>query len=155
MSIAHIRIDERLVHGQVASVWVNTIGANRIMVINDIANQDAFQKQMLRMATPSGISLSVLTVEKAIDRVKSGNYDNEKVLVILKDTETAVRLLENGFEMNSINIGNISNKGDGKEVFKGVFLSKDDTINLDKLIDNNIEITIQTIPSQNIVRYKD
>lgn len=75
----NIRIDDRLIHGQVATRWSTGLRATRIMVIdNDVANDDV-QKSVLRMAAPSGISTSIITEEKAITNIKAGKYENQRV----------------------------------------------------------------------------
>lgn len=58
MEIVNVRIDERLIHGQVAAVWTNTLNATRIMVIDDMAAKDEIQKIALKMACPSTVKLS-------------------------------------------------------------------------------------------------
>jgi len=78
MSIVHVRIDERLIHGQVVTQWVNALRVMRIMVINDEAANDELQKTSLKMATPAGIRLSVLTIEKAATNIDNGKYGKSK-----------------------------------------------------------------------------
>lgn len=56
MTIVHARVDERLIHGQVATVWTNTVGAQRIMVVNDAAVKDQLQIGALKMAKPARLN---------------------------------------------------------------------------------------------------
>ena len=80
--IIHIRIDDRLIHGQVATMWTNNLGATRIMVINDeVANND-LQKSVLRMAAPSNVSTSIITRETALKNISSGKYEGQKYLLL-------------------------------------------------------------------------
>ena len=78
MTIVHARVDERLIHGQVATVWTNTVGAQRIMVVNDAAVKDQLQIGALKW-----LSLRELNYPfyRNVKRLKnfSGNYDEEKV----------------------------------------------------------------------------
>lgn len=151
--IKHIRIDERLIHGQVASVWTNTIGANRIMVVNDIANGDDFQKQMLRMATPPSIALSVLTVKKAVDRIAQGNYDKDNVLVVIKSVGEALDLYEAGYQFKELNIGNVSKKDDNAEaVVTGVYINDNDNQAIEKLKNYGVNVTVQMVPRDPVVK---
>ena len=69
MAIIHTRIDDRLIHGQVASMWTNQLGATRIMVVDDKAAFDDMVKTSLKLATPYGVALSVLPIEKAASRI--------------------------------------------------------------------------------------
>lgn len=108
--IENIRIDDRLIHGQVATMWTNRLGATRLMVVNDeVANND-IQKQVLRMAVPAGISSSIITTEKAITNIGAGKYEGQKVLLIVKSPVDLVPFLERDFELKSINVGNMSNR---------------------------------------------
>ena len=52
--IKAVRIDHRLVHGQVAFSWTHYLGATRIIVIDDKAASDDFQKMALKMSKPAG-----------------------------------------------------------------------------------------------------
>lgn len=149
--IKHIRIDERLIHGQVASAWSNTLRANRIMVINDAANGDDFQKQMLRMATPPSIALSVLTVEKAVNRIAAGNYDNDTVLVILKSIEDALTLYEAGYKFEVVNIGNISKKDDVDPIVTGIYINEKDDCAIKKLKEYGVNVTVQMTPNDSVM----
>ena len=65
MAIIASRIDGRLIHGQVANLWGMKLGITRFMVIDDEVAQNDVEKQSLKLATPAGIRLSVLPVEKA------------------------------------------------------------------------------------------
>ena len=61
MAIVHVRIDERLIHGQVAMVWTNTVGASRIIVANDEAVKDDMIIAALKISKPAGVKLSILS----------------------------------------------------------------------------------------------
>lgn len=152
MAIKHIRVDERLVHGQVASAWSNTVQANRIMVINDAANADDFTKKMLRMATPSQIGLSVLTVQKAIDRVEAGQYDNDNVMVVFKSIADALDAYKQGFKFEKINIGNCSSKDNREPITKGIYINSEDQLAIDKLKAEGVAITVQMTPADGIIK---
>lgn len=75
MSIIAVRVDGRLVHGQVANLWTTKLNISRIMVVdNDIVNND-IEKSGLKLATPAGVKLSVLPVEKVVNNILAGKYD--------------------------------------------------------------------------------
>jgi len=148
MSIIHVRIDERLIHGQVATVWTNSLGCNRIMVINDEACNSETQKYVLKLATPPSVSLSVLTIEKAVTRIKEGKYDNDKVFVIFKNPKDCVRIIEKGIELPFINVGNMSTKDGTTSVKKSVNVSKEDVVAFRKLNDLGVKITARMIPNE-------
>ena len=72
--IIHIRIDDRLIHGQVATQWTNDLGATRIMAINDEVATNPTLKTVLRMAAPPNVSTSIITRETAVTNIKAGKY---------------------------------------------------------------------------------
>lgn len=148
MSIIHVRIDERLIHGQVATVWTNSLACTRIMVINDAASNDDTEKYVLRLAAPSSVHLSVLTVQKAAARIKEGRYDNDKVFVIFKNPEDCVRLIEKGIKIPSINVGNMSPKDGTTNVKKSINVTKEDVEAFKKLDSMGVKITARMIPDE-------
>ena len=96
MAIIHTRVDSRLIHGQVASMWTNHLGATRIMVIDDQAASEETTKMSLKLATPYGVALSVLPVEKAAARIKAGAYEGQRVFLIVRSPDTLLELLKRG-----------------------------------------------------------
>ena len=148
MSIIHVRIDERLIHGQVATVWTNTLGCTRIMVINDEACNSETQKYVLKLATPSGVKLSVLTVQKAATRIKEGKYDNDKVFVLFKNPKDCLRLMEEAIELPMLNVGNMSAKDGTTNIKKSVNVSKEDVEAFRKLDSLGLKITARMVPDE-------
>lgn len=106
--IVGVRIDFRLIHGQVANLWANSKQVTRFMVVDDQVSQDATQKQVLRMATPASCKLSVLPVEKAAENIKAGKYDAQRLFIVAKKPETLLRLIRAGVQITEINVGGLS-----------------------------------------------
>ena len=75
MSITAVRIDGRLIHGQVANLWTTKLGINRIMVVDDVVTTNAIEKRGLKLATPAGVKLSILSIEIAATNILAGKYD--------------------------------------------------------------------------------
>ncbi|ERL45832.1 PTS system mannose/fructose/N-acetylgalactosamine-transporter subunit IIB [Lactiplantibacillus paraplantarum] len=142
----NIRIDDRLIHGQVATRWATGLRVNRIMVIdNDVANDDV-QKSILRMAAPSGISTSIITEEKAITNIKAGKYDKQRVLLVVRRPRVLLNLVEAGLDIQKINIGNMSNREDTVQVKKSVSLTVEERQDIEALIAKGVKVTAQMVP---------
>lgn len=148
MAIIHVRIDERLIHGQVATVWSNTLGVTRIMVVNDEAAKDDLQKGILKMATPPGIKLSVLSVNSAVERIKEGRYDDDRVFMIFKNPKDCLRLIEAGINLPEINVGNMAYKEGAKQIKKSVSVTQEDVEVFKKLDFMGIKMTARMIPDE-------
>ena len=101
--IKHLRIDNRLIHGQVAVVWMNSIGANAIIVANDKVAADPLQKMALPLAA-RGSKVLVLSIEELLQY----NKDNpdETMFVVCKLPTDALQVLESGAEVELVNVGN-------------------------------------------------
>lgn len=101
--IKHLRIDNRLIHGQVAVTWMNVIGADKIIVCNDKVAADQIQKMALPMAA-RGNTVYVFTVEETINYAKE--HPTETMFVICKFPSDALQVLESGVEVDELNVGN-------------------------------------------------
>lgn len=108
MTIVATRIDGRLIHGQVANLWTTKLNISRIMVVDeDIVNSD-LEKTALKLATPAGIKLSVLTIDKAATNILAGRYDSQRLLIVAKRPKTFLGLMNKGVTLTELNVGNMS-----------------------------------------------
>ena len=98
--IVAVRIDSRLIHGQTANLWHGHWNCDRYIIIDDETALDPTLKSVLRIACPTGIKLSVLTEEKALEYLTDpGHYGNEKIVVIVRFLTGLVKLAEAGVEL--------------------------------------------------------
>lgn len=146
--IVHIRIDDRLIHGQIATRWVSHFNANRIMVIDDAVAVNDIEKIMLRNAAPEGCNTSILTCDKAFSNISQGNYENQQVLILIKTPEIALKMLNYGLDIKSINIGNMSNKENRKQIKRSVSISDDELNIINQLLQRGIKVTAQMTPDE-------
>ena len=103
MGLVNVRIDERLIHGQVAGIWTNTLNTQRIIVANDKAAENPIDKASLRMAAPSTVRLSVITVEAAAKNITSGKYGDQRIFLIFKNPTDVNKFLDdNGVVSSSL-----------------------------------------------------
>jgi PTS system mannose-specific IIB component len=144
--IVHVRVDDRLIHGQVATRWATGLKVNRIMVIDDKVAVNEVEKSVLRMAAPTGVNTSILTVDKAANNIKNGNYQGQRVLVVIKTPEVAVQLLNAGLDVKKVNIGNLSNRPNTVQIKKSVSLSESERKAVDFLLEKGVEVTAQMVP---------
>lgn len=148
MGIIHVRIDDRLIHGQVAAFWCNTLNAQRIMVANDSVAADELQKSVLRMVAPPGIATSIISKERAAENIKSGKYGKERVMLILKNPKDALDLINLGIEIKSINIGNMAHKENTVQIKRSINVTPEDIENFKKLNSAGVELTSIMVPDE-------
>jgi PTS system mannose-specific IIB component len=104
MPVKHMRIDNRLIHGQVTVAWVGAIGANHLVVANDDVAADEFQRVLLPQAA-RGVRTSVLSVDDALAHC-ANLADGENVMILAKFPTDALRLLAGGLTVAEVNVGN-------------------------------------------------
>ncbi|MCL2367157.1 MAG: PTS sugar transporter subunit IIB [Oscillospiraceae bacterium] len=146
--IKHMRIDERMIHGQVASIWVGFLGCNRIIVANDAAPKDEVQIAALKMACPAGVKLSILSVDKAAANIKDGKYDQDKVFLITRNVPDCKRMIDAGVALPSVNVGNLSHAEGFTKIKNSVSLSEDDICIIREILAAAIAVTAQMVPNE-------
>lgn len=113
MPVKHMRIDNRLIHGQVTVAWVGAVGANHLIVANDQVAADEFQCVLLPQAS-RGVPTSVLSIADTIAHCASPAAEREQIMILAKFPTDALALLEGGVLAAEINVGNQAPKPGGK-----------------------------------------
>lgn len=142
----HIRIDDRLIHGQVATRWSTGLRVNRIMVIDDAVASNPTEKSIVAMAAPAGVRTSILGFDKATANIKNGNYDGQRVMLIVKSPVTLVKMMEAGIDLLPVNIGNMSNRPGTTQYKKSVSMTAEEKEAVDTLLKAGIRVTAQMVP---------
>ncbi|HTJ10882.1 MAG TPA: PTS sugar transporter subunit IIB [Dinghuibacter sp.] len=145
--IALCRIDDRLVHGQVAFTWVPALGINHLIVANDQVAGDEFQKLALGLAAPRGVTQRIMTVEGAVAFLNDPASTPLKILVLVKDVPDAARLARDVPAVTSINFGGIRSREGGSHVSKAVALTEGDIALVKALLEKGIELEVRQVPT--------
>ncbi|OTO77330.1 MULTISPECIES: PTS system mannose/fructose/N-acetylgalactosamine-transporter subunit IIB [unclassified Enterococcus] len=129
--ISMFRIDDRLVHGQVAVKWTKELGINRIIVVSDKIAKNEIQISALKMAAPAGVKVAVLGVEKAAHIINDPRSDNMKILIVTNDPKYVEELLplldQKDLFLNMANYGRIGGSlSDKEKISETVYLSPED-----------------------------
>lgn len=150
----HIRVDDRLIHGQVATRWSTGLKVNRIMVIDDQVAANDNEKAILRMAAPVGVNTSILPFEKAVANIKSGNYKGQRVMLVVKSPVTLLKMKEAGVALLPVNIGNMSNRPGTVQYKKSVSMNEEERKAVDSLLEAGIKVTAQMVPDDSELSIK-
>ncbi len=105
MSIIAARIDNRLLHGIVATQWVPEFKPQRLMIIDDVYANDPTKKAGMRMAKPAGVALSIIDRDKAYANFAAGKYDDHTVFVVVRDPQIILDLQEAGQKVPRLTLG--------------------------------------------------
>lgn len=147
--IVGARIDGRLVHGQVANLWANKLNIDRFIVVDEAVQDNEIEKSGLRLATPSGIRLSVLSVDRAAKQINEDRYKSQRVLIIARRPDTFLELIERGVNIDKINVGNMSQTSETRSVTNSINVTDEDVKVFEELDNKGIELHSQMVPNDN------
>lgn len=138
------RVDDRMVHGIVATSWIPAAKATRAMVVNKRASESDMTRNALKLGTPAGVNLSVLAPEKAIANILNGNYTNQRVFLVGRYIKDIYDLYKGGVKFARVNLGNVTqNVGKTTSLDKTVRVSDEELVMLREMRDAGIKITCQ------------
>lgn len=126
MALSLVRIDDRLVHGQVVEGWIPHLRADLILVVSDAAAADELQVSLMRLALPDEVGLEALSVADAVKHPGLGSAFGKKVLVLAPGPLEVLRLLDQGARFASVNVGGLHYTAGKVQLGKAIFLSEED-----------------------------
>ena len=141
------RIDQRLIHGLVVNQWAPALQVKRFMVVDDVLCNNDDIKASMRMAKPAGTGVSVISTETAITNFKAGKYDGQRVLVLVKEPETLIKLMKGGVEIPKVDLGIMFNEDGREAVTKFIALNDKERADLQTIKDKGIPVVIQYVPT--------
>jgi PTS system mannose-specific IIB component len=154
--IALVRVDNRLVHGQILEAWVPFIRAKCIIVVNDNAASDFYCETVIRMAVPSEIEVILSTVEEFVKNYNFAQKGGKKTIVLFSNVADVSRAYNLGFHFDKLNIGNIYNEEYKICHAPSVFLCENEINDILKLLENDgVAIEIKRVPRERAVNIKD
>ncbi|GEN94076.1 PTS sugar transporter subunit IIB [Pediococcus ethanolidurans] len=146
MPVVLARVDERLVHGVVVTDWFAELNPKRFMIVDDDISQDDTRKETMRMAKPAGTGMSIINTETAIDHFKKGQYDDQRVFLIVKDPKTIIKLIDAGVEIPKVDVGIIFMADGRTKVSSYVALGKEDELKLKEIQKRDVPVVLQYVP---------
>jgi PTS system mannose-specific IIB component len=156
MPVEHMRIDNRLIHGQVTVSWVGRLNADHLIVTNDEVAGDEMQKMLLPQAA-RGVKTSVLTVAETIDYCNGDRASSERSMIIAKFPSDALALIEGGVEPNEINVGNQAPRPGTKfqMVTRSIAVTSEDAATYRAIVDKGHHLRSQMMPSDRAADFVD
>ena len=151
-----LRVDHRLIHGQVAFSWTGYLGVNCILVANDSAASNDLEMTTLRLARPSNTKLIVKSVKDSIDALSSGKADKYELFIVVRTVKDAYELAKNIPGIEDINLGNVkaSENTHPYEGNKSINLSDEDEKMLRDLVDMGKKVEIRMVPTDGVKLFK-
>lgn len=150
--IKMMRVDDRLIHGQVAVMWSKELGIQRIIVASDTIAANDIQVSALKMAAPAGVKAAILPIDKAVEILSDPRAQEMKILVISNNPEDLLKVAEKIEEKPVLNVANYGRIGGGAlssktKISESVYVTDHDRDVVEKIHALGIEIIHQPLPS--------
>ncbi len=142
-----VRIDNRLVHGQIIETWLPYTHAKNIIVANDAVAGDDLQKQIMSLAIPQSVNCSFCSVDDLNDMAMALRDGNGSTIILFSSCADVRRALDSGFRFSTVNIGNIHYGPGKKQISPSVALSSDDESCLHYFKGQGIELDFRCVPN--------
>lgn len=140
------RIDNRLVHGQVGVTWTTSLGANLIVVADDVVAQDKLQQQLMSLtAETSGAGIRFFTLQRTIEIISKA-APSQKIFLVCKTPEVVRKLIEGGVPITEVNVGNMHFTQGKHQLSKKVYVDEKDMEDLKFIKSKGINVYIQDVP---------
>ncbi len=143
-----VRIDYRLIHGQVITKWKNVIQTTDIIIVDDALVNDSFMMDIYEMAAPPGVKVKVVTVAGFAEMEQQGKLDTGNILVLLKGIPTLEALKSAGIQFPEVQIGGLGGGAGRKQIVTGITISAEEEEKLKALSSDGTNIYFQVTPEE-------
>ena len=155
MDIALVRVDNRLVHGQILEAWVPFLRASCIAVVDDQVASDFFQETVIRMAVPREVQIIISGVKEFAENYSFTQGHGKKTIVLFSTVSAALAVHRLGFLFAKLNIGNVYNEDCRLCCTPSVLLSDTDVNDITSLHDEGVQIELRRVPKEKPVDFYD
>ena len=140
------RIDNRLIHGQVATQWNSTLGANLILVANDDVAGNKMRQNLMNMAAPTGVATRFFSLQKTIDVIHKAS-PKQHIFLVAENPSDVLTLVKGGVPIRKVNIGNMHMSEGKRQVATSVAVDDADVAAFKELQGLGVELEIRRVPS--------
>lgn len=155
MQIGLARIDDRLIHGQVATRWTKETNVTRIIVVSDEVAADTVRKTLLTQVAPPGVTAHVVDVAKMIRVYNNPKYAGERVMLLFTNPTDVERIVEGGVKITSVNIGGMAFRQGKTQVNNAISIDDKDIEAFKKLNERGIELEARKVSTDQKLKMMD
>lgn len=145
-NVALLRIDDRLVHGQVVTKWIQDSGANTIIIVDDFLATNSYLSNVYKLAAPKGVNVSIYSVNEFCKQEQEGAFKDLKLLLLFKSVDSLAKTFDLGFFTEKVQIGGLGASAGKKLVYRTIALSEDEAKQLVAISKKGVEVYFQVVP---------
>lgn len=150
-----VRVDSRLLHGQVATAWTKSTQPNRIIVVSDAVSKDDLRKKLIEQAAPPGVKANVIPVEKMIEIAKDPRFGNTKALLLFENPQDVLRAVEGGVDIEEVNVGSMAHSVGKVVVSKVLSMGQADVDAFENLKAKGVKFDVRKVPNDSSANMED
>lgn len=141
-----VRIDDRLIHGQVVENWMKFLKINRVVIVNDFVASDRMQKTLFSMAVPDHAKISILTIAQAKEAILNGQFEGDRAMLLLVSPQDVLNLINKGVRIKEVNVGGMHYSPEKKQILKAISVSKEDIQAFQELDKLGVHLEARMVP---------
>lgn len=141
-----VRIDFRLMHGQVVTNWIKQVSADSILIVDDKLASDKFLAQVFLMAAPPGVKVAIRSIENAVESFQKGVFKDKKMLILFKSVANAKKAVDLGFPLEKLQVAGLGSGTNKTMISNELSLSKEEADMLLDIQNKGVEVTLQVTP---------
>ncbi|MCH7783782.1 PTS sugar transporter subunit IIB [candidate division KSB1 bacterium] len=146
MSLVLVRIDDRLIHGQVTVGWGSFLSPDKILLVSDEIATNEWEKELYEKCVPFNVKISILSVKDAVEGLINNIYEDERVILLAESPAAIVELVNLGAVFQQVNIGGMHYKESKRKILPYVYVDEQDIQDFRFLEEHNIELICQDLP---------
>lgn len=142
-----VRVDNRLIHGQVVEAWVPYISAHNILVGNDDLARDELQQEIMSLAIPRAVDSAFLSIDELVADARLAGSGRDSTLILFSTCLDVRRAFDKGLKLPTLNVGNLHYATGKRQLSPSVSLGPDDESCLRYLQDKGVELDFRCVPN--------
>ena len=150
MSLDLVRIDDRLVHGQVVVGWGTYLNTNRIILCSDPIADSELESDMYMGAKETAtypLTISVYTQEQTIQELCNNIKNNEKIILLVETPKELLQLINSGLKIDRINVGGMHYSEGKRQLTPYIYVDDDDIFSFKQISRMGIKLEGKDVPT--------
>jgi len=154
MGLKLVRVDDRLIHGQVVTIWLKALNARRIVIVDDRTARDEFLREVITLSAPPGVPVEVLDVESGTQRVLVLAADPEPVIVLVRTPIVALHLREAGVAFPLLNVGGLGAGPTRKPLYRNISANPEELEAMRRLESMGTSVELRIVENDRPVAFR-
>lgn len=148
MPFVLVRVDDRMIHGQVVVGWASVLHPDRIILCHDEIAQNEWEKELYESSfIDAGIPINVFSTDELLRYINSEDFQREKVILLVESPKDALKLIELGVPISTLNIGGLHYRANKKELNHYIYVDEEDIQALLEIARRGVRIEGQDVPT--------